>query len=87
MKAVERTINIAFMILLLIPVAALLILQNRILFQQLKRKTRQKPVVVKSAPSSKSRSEKPVASPYSSPVSLRERRKKRYEEKKKALYR
>ncbi|RQD67612.1 MAG: hypothetical protein D5S00_09990 [Tindallia sp. MSAO_Bac2] len=76
----ERTVNIAFMVLLLIPVVGFFVLQNRLLYRQLKSKTRQKTPAKKSS-TAQTPSEPPA------PVSLRERRKKRYEERKKALYR
>ena len=78
----ERMIHIAFMSLLLIPVAIFLILQNRVLLRMLAKAGRKRSVKKAAAVFEKKEKATPTE-----PLSLRERRKKRYEERNKALYR
>lgn len=82
----ERWINIAFMVVLLIPVAGFLILQNHLLYRHLKKHTKH----TKVKPWEKKPSKPSMvhdSTGEQNPISLRERRKKRYEERNKALYR
>ena len=78
----ERMINIAFLALLLIPVAIFMIIQNRHLLRMLVCAGRKRSLRKPGTGPAKKQQTAPVK-----PLSLQERRKKRFEERNKALYR